>query len=234
MRFAAFSLFCYCFTTTSLAQPHFRDTSLDLGPVAQGARIDFYIYVSNPDTTEYNLNLEHICGCTEFVNSHFALPSRGSIKIPVIYHSSGNKGQISRGFYVNYSNAHLAGRQKISFSANVDTVQIFNKPILDTATCFVFKQTTIDAGNIPEGDQYEFLYTFNNCSKKPLLIQQVNSSCGCVTPNWSKEPVMPGETGTIKATYNSMSRPGRFQKTLTVYFTGTTRAVVLTLKGNVI
>jgi hypothetical protein len=216
----------------AMAQPVFADTSLNLGKIAQGARIEFEILVSNPNSESMDLKLEHICGCTEFAQTDYTVDANSSLKIPIIYHSSGNAGDIQRGFYVNYA----SGKQKISFNAFVDSTDQFVKPILDSAVCYAFQRTTIDCGNITEGAMQQFTFIVNNCSLKPLTIATVNSSCGCVTPSWSSKPIPSGGEGEIIANFNSSGRPGTFQKTLTVYLMNGTsgKPLVLTIKGNVI
>jgi hypothetical protein len=80
-----------------------------------------------------------------------------------------------------------------------------------------FEKTSHDFGTIKEeagSVSYEFKFT--NTGKVPIIISNVKASCGCTTPGWTKEPVMPGQTGFIKALYNTTNRPGQFNKTLTV------------------
>ena len=61
--------------------------------------------------------------------------------------------------------------------------------------------------------------TFNelehNYGNEPLILTGVRASCGCTTPTWTKEPIMPGKTGTIKVRYNT-NNVGSFTKTITV------------------
>ena len=55
---------------------------------------------------------------------------------------------------------------------------------------------------------YEFEY--RNEGDKPLIITKVKASCGCTATNYSKEPLLPGESSKIRATYNAHN-PGAFQ-----------------------
>ena len=76
-------------------------------------------------------------------------------------------------------------------------------------------------------------FTFTNISDKPIVINNVISSCGCTTPSWTKEPIMPGKTGTIKVHYNT-NNIGGFTKTITVTSNAVDNPrVVLKIKGNV-
>ena len=77
-------------------------------------------------------------------------------------------------------------------------------------------------------------FGFTNTGSLPLMIKQVHASCGCTSPNWSKEPILPGKKGFVSATYNPKSRPGPFSKTVTVVSNASTANKVLTIKGDVI
>ncbi len=73
-----------------------------------------------------------------------------------------------------------------------------------------------------------------NDTTSPLLILRVASSCGCTSPEWTKEPLGPGAKGFVRATYDPKGRPGPFDKTITVYTNLNPSGVVLTIRGNVI
>ena len=66
-----------------------------------------------------------------------------------------------------------------------------------------------------------------------MVISNAQASCGCTTPDWTKEPVMPGKTGKVTASFNSQGRPGNFSKTVTVVSNSETPQIVLTIKGEV-
>ena len=97
-----------------------------------------------------------------------------------------------------------------------------------------FRDKAFDFGNIREQDgpvMHEF--TFMNQSGRPVKILSVQASCGCTTPDWSKEPVANGKTGFIRAQYDPAGRPGYFNKTLTVVTDYDATPIVLQIKGNV-
>ncbi|MBS1588968.1 MAG: DUF1573 domain-containing protein [Bacteroidetes bacterium] len=94
-----------------------------------------------------------------------------------------------------------------------------------------FQTDVHDFGNIPEGPAAEYEFTFKNTGKEPIIIQRAQPSCGCTTPSYSKDPVLPGKTGSIKASYGTQGRPSVFTKTITVVTNVGTK--VLTIKGNV-
>jgi hypothetical protein len=79
---------------------------------------------------------------------------------------------------------------------------------------FKFEEITHDFGNILEGPEATYEFKFTNVGSEPLIIQSCSASCGCTTPNWSKDPIMPGKTGTIKVRFASKGRIGSFNKTI--------------------
>jgi hypothetical protein len=100
-----------------------------------------------------------------------------------------------------------------------------------TADNMQFVTKSHDFGTIPEGPAANFEFHFTNTGKEPIVIQKVQASCGCTTPSYSKDPVLPGKEGIIKASFNTNGRPNAFTKSVTVLSNaGTT---VLTIKGNV-
>ena len=81
----------------------------------------------------------------------------------------------------------------------------------------VFREKIFDFAEVEEGKgnvDHEFIFTNN--SGFPVRIISVQPSCGCTTPDWSRQPVPQGKTGFIKASFDPRGRPGYFSKTLTV------------------
>jgi len=97
----------------------------------------------------------------------------------------------------------------------------------------VFDETARDFGQVMEGEKAVHTFTFTNAGDAPLVLTMVQSSCGCTTPTWTREPVKPGEKGSISAVYDSQNRPGAFNKTVTVR-TNAGDAHVLTIRGSVV
>ncbi|MDR2025950.1 MAG: DUF1573 domain-containing protein [Prevotellaceae bacterium] len=94
-----------------------------------------------------------------------------------------------------------------------------------------FDELVHDFGTVKEElGSVTHAFKFVNKGDKPLVIANVQASCGCTTPGWTKEPVKPGETGEVLATYRTSA--GSFDKVLTVTASGLP-PVVLHIKGNV-
>lgn len=98
-----------------------------------------------------------------------------------------------------------------------------------------FEKTEHDFGKIhEENGRVSVVFNFKNEGMSPLVLSNVRASCGCTTPTWTKEPVEPGQTGSITVTYNPNGRPGRFQKTVTITSNATEATKKVYIKGEVI
>lgn len=91
-----------------------------------------------------------------------------------------------------------------------------------------------DFGNIAEGTQATHEFKLKNTGDQPVVISNVQASCGCTTPAWTKDPILPGKTGMVKAVYNSEGRPGSFNKSITVTSNAATPTMILFIKGVVV
>jgi hypothetical protein len=99
----------------------------------------------------------------------------------------------------------------------------------------LFNEKIHDFGNVPEqAGPADFEFSFTNKSIRPIKIISVNPSCGCTTPDWTKEPVQPGATGYIKASFDPKGRPGYFNKTLSVMTDLDNNSLILQIKGTVV
>ena len=93
------------------------------------------------------------------------------------------------------------------------------------------KHTEHDFGKIPQGKPVFYSFEIVNIGSEPLTLQNVQATCGCTTPEWSKEPIAPGASAIIKVGYNAAAE-GAFEKPITItYKDGQTK--VLKIKGTV-
>lgn len=97
-----------------------------------------------------------------------------------------------------------------------------------------FEETSFDFGTFSESTPKQtHTFTYTNVGNAPLIINQAVASCGCTVPEYTKTPVMPGEKGQLKVTYNGMGRfPGHFKKTITVRTNGEVEMTRLYIQGN--
>jgi hypothetical protein len=97
-----------------------------------------------------------------------------------------------------------------------------------------FKTTMHDYGEIFVDGDGTYNFEFTNTGNEPLILSKPISSCGCTVPTWPKEPILPGESSSIKVTYNT-HKAGAFNKTVTVNSNSKKDAtVLLKIKGNVV
>ncbi|CAA9198328.1 DUF1573 domain-containing protein [Flavobacterium collinsii] len=101
------------------------------------------------------------------------------------------------------------------------------------ASAVVWKAETIDVGEIPQGTPKVIVYEFKNTGKTAVVITNVQGSCGCTATDYTKEPVLPGKSAKVTATYNAANKGG-FTKTVTVTTSAESTPKILTLKGTVI
>jgi len=98
-----------------------------------------------------------------------------------------------------------------------------------------FETTEYNFGDIKEEKgkvSYEF--RFKNTGNIPLIITMVSSSCGCTTPFYTREPILPHQEGYIKVEFDPSNRPGQFIKTITIRSNADNSPVTLKIKGNVV
>ena len=84
------------------------------------------------------------------------------------------------------------------------------------AASMVFDKQEQSFGVITTGNIIERNFDFANKGSVPLIIYDASSSCGCTIPEYPKEPIMPGERGTIKVTYDSKGKIGTQDKAITL------------------
>lgn len=95
-----------------------------------------------------------------------------------------------------------------------------------------FKTLVIDRPNIAYGADETFSFEFKNTGKTPVIISNVQTSCGCTTASKPEQPVAPGKSSVISVKYDT-KRVGEFTKTITVTTNVQTEPIVLTIKGKV-
>lgn len=93
------------------------------------------------------------------------------------------------------------------------------------------KETEYHFGSIPQGKPVYHTFQIINKGTAPLKLDNVQASCGCTTPEWNKEPIAPGATGTIKVGYNAAAE-GHFEKMVTVSYNGNSTKQII-IKGDV-
>lgn len=97
-----------------------------------------------------------------------------------------------------------------------------------------FEKTTHNFGSFSEKEpKVTCTFTYTNVGEQPLVVNQAIASCGCTVPEYTKNPVKPGESGEIKVTYNGAGKfPGHFKKSITVRTNGSVEITRLYIEGD--
>ena len=93
------------------------------------------------------------------------------------------------------------------------------------------KETEFNFGKIPQGKPVYHVFEIVNNSDKPLKLDNVAASCGCTTPEWSREEIAPRATSIIKVGYNAAAE-GPFTKDITITYSAN-QTKIIKIKGEV-
>ncbi|QCX53404.1 DUF1573 domain-containing protein [Elizabethkingia sp. JS20170427COW] len=101
-------------------------------------------------------------------------------------------------------------------------------------TQLVISQPFYNFGDVKKGEQVEHTYEITNTGDKPLIISSVKPGCGCTAPEYTKDPILPGQKGQVKLKFDSSSFEGLQQKSAEVFTNTEKSPVVLNFTANVI
>jgi len=94
------------------------------------------------------------------------------------------------------------------------------------------KEESYDFGKIPQGKPVHHIFVVQNSGKIEYKLDNVQASCGCTTPTWEKDKIIPvGGSSDIKVGYNAAAE-GPFTKSITITY-NTNQFKVITIKGEV-
>lgn len=103
-----------------------------------------------------------------------------------------------------------------------------------SAPVITFEESSIDFGNITQGDKVQHVFKFENTGKSPLIISNVAATCGCTVPAWPKEPIAPGQSGEIKVSFNSAGKMGKQNSVVRIYSNASEPIEKVSLISNVL
>ncbi len=129
------------------------------------------------------------------------------------------------------------GDKKAENATDTTAIAVTTDSLAQAASSFgtvEFEEPVFDFGQVKEGEVVEHTYTFKNVGDAPLILSNVSASCGCTTPEFSKNPVLPGQTGSVKVVFNSDGQAGKQQKIVTVSSNGSNSITTVQLKGEVL
>ena len=118
---------------------------------------------------------------------------------------------------------------------NFSILMLFAVFTLSAQPQLAFDKTQHDFGKVNEGDgPASYNFTFKNSGTTPLIIHNVSTTCGCTTPEWTREPIRPGAAGFIKVSYDVKGRPGAIDRTITVHSNSQQSTAKLRIIGEVV
>lgn len=100
-----------------------------------------------------------------------------------------------------------------------------------TADVLQVKELEFDFGTIPQGKPVYHFFEVKNTGTSSLKLDNIQTTCGCTTPEWSKDPIAAGAATKVKVGYNAASE-GPFEKFITIQYNGTGTKQIK-IKGNV-
>ena len=105
--------------------------------------------------------------------------------------------------------------------------------VAGTLASFKWAETDHDFGKIPQRKPVTVQFQFKNSGGEPLIVSDAKGSCGCTGVEFPKEPVLPNQSGTIKATFDAAAI-GPFTKSVTVFSNAAEGVTVLRFQGEVV
>jgi hypothetical protein len=93
------------------------------------------------------------------------------------------------------------------------------------------KETEHDFGRIPQNKPVFYSFEVMNRTDKPVKIENVSASCGCTTPEWSREEIPAGGSTKIKVGFNSAAE-GYFERYITLTYNQSVQKQIM-IKGTV-
>ena len=109
--------------------------------------------------------------------------------------------------------------------------QVMNQPVADSTDILRLREAEHDFASIPQGKPVFYSFNIVNTGTTPLKLDDVHASCGCTTPEWSRDAIAPGATQVIRVGYNAMAE-GYFEKFITITYQ-TNKTKQLKIKGTV-
>jgi hypothetical protein len=106
----------------------------------------------------------------------------------------------------------------ILFSIATSTLRAQELIEVDTSSFaqMEFEEVSFDFEELYQGEKVEYIFHYKNVGNIPLIFQNVLTTCGCTAPEWSKNPLQPGEKGELKVVFDSSAKIGRQNKVITI------------------
>lgn len=97
-----------------------------------------------------------------------------------------------------------------------------------------FEEASFDFGDIYQGDKVQHVFNFENTGDAPLIISNVQTTCGCTATDWPRDPIAPGANASITVNFNSAGKMGRQNKIITIVSNSTSSLNQVKIVTNVL
>lgn len=109
------------------------------------------------------------------------------------------------------------------------TAEAQSKPL----TTIALSEANYDFGKVKKGESVQHVYEVTNTGTNPLIISQVKPGCGCTAPDYTKDPILPGQKGKITLSFDSTNFDGLVNKQASVYANVEKAPVILSFAADV-
>ena len=120
-----------------------------------------------------------------------------------------------------------------SQNASKDVTPKADKPVKTNGPVAKFDKTEYQFGDLQQNSPGTVKFVLTNEGNEPLVIESATASCGCTTPQYSKDPILPGKSSDISVTYNAAVL-GNFMKTVTIRSNAGNEPIMLKISGKVV
>jgi hypothetical protein len=108
-------------------------------------------------------------------------------------------------------------KKYLSIKTNVENISKQNDNEDNNKNTVIFRYKMLNLGTCKKDTIIDIFYYLINRSKKNVLIEKINGSCGCMTFNYKTSDIVPNEESVIKVRFITGSRGGFFKKLIFVY-----------------
>jgi hypothetical protein len=121
-----------------------------------------------------------------------------------------------------------------AFAQTSETTKAGTEDAPTEGAVIAFAEKSHDFGDIKQGEKVSHTFRFTNNGNKPLIISNVSTTCGCTVSNWTKEPVAPGKTGEVSATFDSTGKLNKQRKVITIHSNSATGIETVSIVTNIL
>ncbi|MDO4704539.1 MAG: DUF1573 domain-containing protein [Tannerella sp.] len=220
-----------CLSAREEAKIVMPETAHDFGRIegANGPVKHVFAVRNDGKATLELIRVSSSCRCLLAEWSKKTVEPGETARLEVTYHPVGQSGAFSHSMQVFSNGSETPLVLTVKGNVHAAPGAVVGEPE------FTPDAWTHDFGKIDEEQNYyTHIFQITNTGKAPLIISHVQSSCGCAEPEWTADPIAPGEVGDVVITYSAKNRPGPFKKHITVYTNAKGGRQRLAIMGEVI